>query len=93
MPSLDWAMIEIDPTFQGLDRIRRLYPRQIGKKPHVEIKINTCTGASGILTGTMSANPTLLKLPGVQTLQEVWVVRLDGELSKLKPGEEYSCQK
>jgi hypothetical protein len=45
--------------------------------------VRTCAGASGMLTGNLSCNMNLLKLPGCQTLQEVWVVRLDGNLSKL----------
>jgi len=81
--SLDWAMIEIDPTFQKFNEVELLYPRRIGRKQKHETKVRTCTGTSGMLTGTMSANPTLLRLPGSQAFQEVWVVRLDGELSKL----------
>ena len=86
--SLDWAMIEIDPTSQILNEVVLLYPGRIGSKQSDETKVMTCTGVTGMLTGTMSANPTLLKLPGSQTLQEVWVVRFDRQLSKLNVDQE-----
>jgi hypothetical protein len=81
--SLDWAMVEIDLPLQKFNEVELLYPRRIGIKQKYETRVRTCTGTTGMLTGTMSPNPMLLMLPCSQKFQEVWVVRLDGELSKL----------
>jgi len=80
--SLDWAMIEIESHLKIFNHVMLAYPSRIGRKQSVETKVTTCTGVSGVLTSTMSPNPILLKLPDSQRLQEVWVVRIDGDLSK-----------
>jgi hypothetical protein len=84
LPSLDWALIEVDSEFQKQDIILRPFPKRIGRKQLVETKVRTWTGSVGMMTGTLSANGSLLKVPGSQNFQEVWIVRLDGPLSKSK---------
>jgi hypothetical protein len=79
--SLDWAMIELNAqSIQKLKTLVRWYPYKIGAKQLQERKVYTYSGSCGLLLGSMSSNQTLLKLPGTQTFQEVWVVRFDGAL-------------
>jgi hypothetical protein len=80
---LDWAMIELDQeNFWRWSTLTCTYPNEIGTKQAEDRKVYTYSGLGRRLLGTMSSNQTLLKLPGADTFQEVWVVRFDGVLSE-----------
>jgi hypothetical protein len=81
--SLDWAMIELNVgSIEKLKELPYVNPCGIGGKQLEDRSVFTYSSSGKKLLGTMSSNQTLLKLPGAQTFQEVWVVRFDGVLRK-----------
>ena len=89
--SLDWALIEIkDLAFLRAYEEHLLStdtnkpfesPKRIGNLGSDNVHILAMTGSSGLLSGTLSGSPTFKTSPGCHTFQEVWTVRLEGNIS------------
>lgn len=91
-PSLDYTLIEIDsPTSRTFNEITFhtnwkttiLYPQDIVEEP-IEIGVFAVTGSTGVMTGRLLKTPTFMQVPHTRISQEIWTVRLDGEL---QPGD------
>jgi hypothetical protein len=86
-PSLDYALIEIDPNFrdfsqlplEGESDLPYIHPRGFVRSPQ-DTEVVSLSGSAGLLKGTMSGTATYRSLPGSQEIQELWTVRLTGNL-------------
>jgi hypothetical protein len=85
---LDYALIEIDPSFQDfkdllmdyLSDSPHLHPKSIATRPLYSNVL--CIPGSALLEGTISGTPSYMSIPGCNKIQELWTVKLKGSLVK-----------
>ena len=83
---LDYALIEIDSSFQDfkdlpLDYLSdspHLHPKSIATRPRDSNVL--CITGSALLEGTISGTPSYAAIPGSNKIQELWTVNLKGNL-------------
>jgi hypothetical protein len=83
---LDYTLIEIDPQFQDLKDLPmdylsdspHLHPKSIATKPRDANVL--CITSSALLEGKISGTPSYMKIPGSSVIQELWTVKLSGNL-------------
>ena len=83
---LDYALIEIDPSFQDLKDLPmdylsdspHLHPKSIATRPRDSNVL--CITGSALLEGTISGTPSYATTPGSNRIQELWTVNLKGSL-------------
>jgi hypothetical protein len=83
--SLDYALIEVSRDFKLMPRDAQpcfplLNPHGIAVRPR-DGNVLTVTGSNGLLNGIMSGTPSFKTIPGSNKIQELWTVRLEGNLS------------
>lgn len=86
-PSLDYALIEIDPCFRDFRLMPldshldspHLHPLEVATRPR-DSHVLSVTGSAGLLKGTMSGTPSYKTIPGSKRIQELWTVRFEGKL-------------
>jgi hypothetical protein len=86
---LDWAMLKIDGpsitndassvTNRWLGSVT--LPRKVSSRPLKETEVIVVTGHSGVLTGRLSPSITMMRFSPGSKFQEVWGVRLSGNIS------------
>ncbi|RDL37396.1 uncharacterized protein BP5553_04829 [Venustampulla echinocandica] len=88
--SLDYALVELEGRYRfgrnevacGLNSSQRWLrvtpPSKIGPG---NVNVITMTASSGFLSGTMCATASYMRLPNQRTLQELYLVHLDGKLA------------
>jgi hypothetical protein len=85
---LDYALIEIDPSFQDpkdlpidyLSDSPHLHPKRIATGPRNANVL--CITGSALLEGTISGTPSYAAIPGSNRIQELWIIKLKGSLTK-----------
>jgi hypothetical protein len=86
---LDWAMLKIggpsitndasSVTNRWLGNVA--LPREVSSRPLKETEVIVVTGHSGVLTGRLSPSIIMIRLSPGSKYQEVWGVRLSGNIS------------
>ncbi|KAH7364784.1 hypothetical protein BKA65DRAFT_144371 [Rhexocercosporidium sp. MPI-PUGE-AT-0058] len=87
---LDYALIELRPGFQNINCITRklgqhettIRPGKIVMGAPREAKVLAVIGSAGILEGTLSGTTSYRNQPGSTKFQEIWTVRLVGQLTE-----------
>lgn len=90
-PDLDWALIEIHRPHHesanviSFDRMTKKCPLYVENIVRViSNDANVLVGtSSGTQTGVLSSSSTFFKSPYGVSFEEVWTVRIDGDLGKL----------
>jgi peptide-N4-(N-acetyl-beta-glucosaminyl)asparagine amidase len=89
-PELDYALVSINQSefdkfgplfaqFEVNQVMGRLNHIALGK-PEENIQVLVATGSGGLTPGELSGTPTYIHVPHAVGIQEVWTVRLSGEL-------------
>jgi hypothetical protein len=89
----DWALISLDEN--GIEDARKaslkatllkniVLPKRVMPRIERDAAIVALRGHSVISRGSISSSTTMMRLPHDIRFQEVWTVRLDSPLSKLK---------
>jgi hypothetical protein len=90
---LDWSLIGFDET--GIKKAQKasqssarlasiILPKRVAASPEYDSTIVVLKGHGVISRGSISASTTMMRLPHDKRFQEVWTIRLDSPLSKLK---------
>jgi hypothetical protein len=78
--NLDWALVKLEKAeFSAFSANLEVSTCITGIAPS-KAAVSVITGSNGIINGTISGSLTFMQLPNGIAFQEMWTVRLDGEI-------------
>jgi hypothetical protein len=84
---LDWALIELSDRVIARLLEHETFPNFALPRRYVDVvnkdeEVIVVNGYSGVLRGTLSSSPTMIRLPQSNNFQEVWAIRISNALGK-----------